>query len=299
MPRPLPPTWLKNVIVLGTIRVALPYLKEKLRRRSSGASAASLDAPIDGDNATSRLIAVHKGISSYDVLAVTALGFRLGSSTPFPIHDPAAHTTAYARALCGLFTALRRPSSQTSPASLDSSNDSTRRIAGEKGISSCALLGINAFQLRPGSCPPLPTHDPAAHTSAYTRSLCGLCATGGAAKKNLEIGIKPYLIYGSPYRSWSIKSSSASLPLTQDVLPDLFIAIICSRPEIVALKVFILHIAIFFVRNLTVINPNSWSRVFMSHFVEGLILEADALLEKMEATRKTASNDIKLMEDGG
>ncbi|KAF8997808.1 hypothetical protein BDZ89DRAFT_1148400 [Hymenopellis radicata] len=172
MPRLVPPAWLKNAAVLITIRVALPYLKEKLRRRSSEGSAASQDAPT----------AVKKGISSYDVLAATALGFRPGSCPPFPIHDPAAHTTAYARALCGLFTALRRPSFQTSPASLDSSDDSTRQISGEKSISSCALLGINAFQLRPGSCPPFPVHDAAAHTSAYTRSLCGLCATGGAAK---------------------------------------------------------------------------------------------------------------------
>ncbi|KAF9014695.1 hypothetical protein BDZ89DRAFT_1046323 [Hymenopellis radicata] len=178
MPRPVPPAWLKNAAVLISIRVALPYLKEKLRRRSPEGSAASQDAPT----------AVKKGISNYDVLAVTALGFRPGSCPPFPMHDPAAHTTAYARALCGLFTALRRPSSQTSPASLDSSDDSTRQIAGEKSISPCDLLLANkAF--RPGSCPPFPVHGAAAHTSAYTRSLCGLCATRGAAKDAKKVSI--------------------------------------------------------------------------------------------------------------
>ncbi|KAF8997802.1 hypothetical protein BDZ89DRAFT_1051848 [Hymenopellis radicata] len=91
MPRPLPPAWVKNVIVLITIRVASPYLKEKLPRQSSEALAASRDAPIDVDITTSRQIA---GISVYDFLGVAALRFRPGSCPPFPAHVPAAHTSA-------------------------------------------------------------------------------------------------------------------------------------------------------------------------------------------------------------
>ncbi|KAF9012194.1 hypothetical protein BDZ89DRAFT_1142970 [Hymenopellis radicata] len=78
------------------------------------------------------------------------------------------------------------PMAQDAP--IDGQNGATCLTAAKVGISPCDLLLANeAF--RPGSCPPLPHYDPAAHTSAYTRSLCGLCATRGAAKDAKKVSM--------------------------------------------------------------------------------------------------------------